>query len=449
MKTRRPRQQPLAEHHLLLVAAGQGPGRRRRGRSRTPGARSGPARPRRPRRGPAGGAARGEGAQGPRGRGCRRRGRPSRGRPAAGPRSRRRRRARSAARGAGRRAWPATRTSPLATGSRPKRARSGLGAPGAHQPGEARRPRRACTRDVDPADAAPGPDATGLEAPPRRRATRAGPGRRRSISRPTIRETRRASSKPARGPPPTTAPSRRTTTSSAETQHVPEGVGDVDDGTPPCARSRPTIANRRSVSRALSEVVGSSRITTRASTASALAISTSCRSPGARPLHGRRPGTRRGPPASSRARAALLQPGAVDERAAPGQGVAGTGSRRRSGSGRGSAPGARRRSRGPSRRTATRGRVGRAVEPHRAPLGREHPAEDVHQRRLAGPVLADQAEDAAPAEGERDVLQHRHAEEALLDVPELEERRAGCAGEATLIVRPPSRATRRRRPRRG
>ncbi len=47
----------------------------------------------------------------------------------------------------------------------------------------------------------------------------------------------------------------------------------------PRALSRPIWANRRSVSRAVSEVVGSSKMTMRASAPRALAISTSWRSP--------------------------------------------------------------------------------------------------------------------------------------------------------------------------
>ena len=47
----------------------------------------------------------------------------------------------------------------------------------------------------------------------------------------------------------------------------------------PCARSRLMISNSRSVSRAVSEVVGSSKMMSLACRVSALAISTSCRSP--------------------------------------------------------------------------------------------------------------------------------------------------------------------------
>ncbi len=60
---------------------------------------------------------------------------------------------------------------------------------------------------------------------------------------------------------------------------VAQDVRDVDDRCPSwCSRS--IRAKRRSVSRAVSDVVGSSKIIRRASKLSALAISANCRSPG-------------------------------------------------------------------------------------------------------------------------------------------------------------------------
>ena len=64
---------------------------------------------------------------------------------------------------------------------------------------------------------------------------------------------------------------------------------------------------------------------------------------------------------------------------------------------------------------ASRRRIGRAVERHGAGVGRDDAADDVHQRRFAGAVLADEPEDAAAAERERHVGEHRDAEEALAD----------------------------------
>ena len=51
----------------------------------------------------------------------------------------------------------------------------------------------------------------------------------------------------------------------------------------------------------------------------------------------------------------------------------------------------------------------------------QHAAEDVHRRRLAGAVLADEAENGAAAQLESDVAQHLDAEEALVEPADLEE----------------------------
>ncbi len=68
------------------------------------------------------------------------------------------------------------------------------------------------------------------------------------------------------------------------------------------------------------------------------------------------------------------------------------------------------------------GRPLRLVEPaaevHGAAFRTQHAAHDVHQRRLAGAVLADQAEHAAGMEIEVDAVEHLHAEEGLADAAE-------------------------------
>ena len=56
-----------------------------------------------------------------------------------------------------------------------------------------------------------------------------------------------------------------------------------------------------------------------------------------------------------------------------------------------------------------------AVEPHRALVLGMHAGDDLHQRALAGAVLADQAVDFARGEGEIHVAQRRDAAERLGD----------------------------------
>ena len=63
-----------------------------------------------------------------------------------------------------------------------------------------------------------------------------------------------------------------------------------------------------------------------------------------------------------------------------------------------------------------------ARQPHGALVGRDHARDDLHQRALAGPVLADQAVDLAPPEGEIDAGERRHAAIALADARELQQR---------------------------
>ena len=86
---------------------------------------------------------------------------------------------------------------------------------------------------------------------------------------------------------------------------------------------------------------------------------------------------------------------------------------------------------------------------------RVHAREDADQRRLAGAVRADEPDDVAALDVERDACERAHAAEALLDVDALEQRprsahrarspRRGVAGARSRPARP----RRRRAPRPG
>ena len=99
--------------------------------------------------------------------------------------------------------------------------------------------------------------------------------------------------------------------------------------------------------------------------------------------------------------------------------------------------------------------VGGVAQPTGSPAMQDPPGvrlvdagQDLHQRRLAGAVLADQPDDLAAADLDRDVLQRMHAGEALVDA--LERQRGGrrslddphaCArsiesATAAMIIRP-------------
>ena len=56
------------------------------------------------------------------------------------------------------------------------------------------------------------------------------------------------------------------------------------------------------------------------------------------------------------------------------------------------------------------------------PLGVHHAAEDAHQRRLAGAVLAHQRDDFARCHREIDVVERDHAGIGLADVDQFEKR---------------------------
>src|SRR5690606_24920280 len=66
-----------------------------------------------------------------------------------------------------------------------------------------------------------------------------------------------------------------------------------------------------------------------------------------------------------------------------------------------------------------------AVDPDRAPVGLVVAVEDVHERRLAGAVLADDAVDGAGGDRQVDVPVGVHRAEALVDADQLNRRRRG------------------------
>ena len=85
--------------------------------------------------------------------------------------------------------------------------------------------------------------------------------------------------------------------------------------------------------------------------------------------------------------------------------------------------------------------VGAAVEAHRlapqeqlAGVGLVEPEHDVHQRALAGPVLAEEAEHLALVEHEVDVLVRDDAREGLGDPPDLEDRRPRGGGRSPRLA---------------
>jgi hypothetical protein len=87
-------------------------------------------------------------------------------------------------------------------------------------------------------------------------------------------------------------------------------------------------------------------------------------------------------------------------------------------------------------------RVGRPGQHERVPVGIHerptvglvNPAEDLDQRRLARPVLADQRVHLAAVEVERDVLQRVHRPKRLAGVPDAQDR-PPAAGRCRGIVR--------------
>ena len=69
--------------------------------------------------------------------------------------------------------------------------------------------------------------------------------------------------------------------------------------------------------------------------------------------------------------------------------------------------------------------TGRAVQQHLAGVAPHGAADDLHQRGLAGAVLAEHHVDFAGAHVQLDVVQRQHPGEALGDAAHLEDDRAG------------------------
>ena len=177
------------------------------------------------------------------------------------------------------------------------------------------------------------------------------------------------------------------------------------------------ISNSLSVSRAVSDVVGSSKIMSRACRLSALAISTSWRSPWGRPLTGVIGETCKSTSSSAFfARSLRLRRSMIRGQSPNSSGkmveedvlldaeiwkeaelLVDEGDPERE-------------------RVARAGR--RDLLPaklHPAAILRQHAAQNVHRRRLAGAVLTDQTENGAVARLEADVAEDLDAEEALVE----------------------------------
>ena len=67
---------------------------------------------------------------------------------------------------------------------------------------------------------------------------------------------------------------------------------------------------------------------------------------------------------------------------------------------------------------------GRPVDQHLAGVRLLDTADDLHQRRFAGAILAEQRDDLAGADVEVDAAERVNTRKALLNRPELEQRRA-------------------------
>ena len=189
----------------------------------------------------------------------------------------------------------------------------------------------------------------------------------------------------------------------------------------PCSRSRATKPNSRSVSRAESAAVGSSRIRQRASSESARAISTTCRSPTDRPPTGASSGEVDAELLEHPRRAAAhVAP--ADDPAAAGpaaeRDVLGDRQRRRVGQLLEDHPHAE-----PARRDRVERGVRLAPDDHLAGVRLVVAGDDLHQRRLAGPVLAEEGEHGPAGGDEVHAVEDLDAAESLADVPDLEPER--------------------------
>ncbi len=76
--------------------------------------------------------------------------------------------------------------------------------------------------------------------------------------------------------------------------------------------------------------------------------------------------------------------------------------------------------------------VGLAVEVHGAAVGLQHAVDHLHQRRLAGAVLAEQRVDLAMADGEGDVVVGLDARKALREAFEKQKRMIAGLGHDAL-----------------
>ena len=178
----------------------------------------------------------------------------------------------------------------------------------------------------------------------------------------------------------------------------------------PCSRSRPSRASSVSASCCDSDAVGSSRTRIRARTASARAISTSCRRATLRPPTRARTGPISGMSSSAtRASACGVQPTAIDQHAQPGrlaaqQDVLGHREVRRQRQLLVDQPDAQPVGLG---RVADLDRP--AVHLDRAGVGPHDAAQHLDQRRLPRAVLAQQGVDLAGPQVEIDPGQRHHA----------------------------------------
>ena len=220
-----------------------------------------------------------------------------------------------------------------------------LGAPGAHQPGQAD-DLAAAQREVGAVDDHRGRAGSGCArssprsaAPPRRSCGSCG-GKRCSRSRPTMPgddpvlgdARRRAMSSVS-----IVRPSRRIVTESAIAS-ISLSLCEMITQVMPSSRSPRSRSSRCAESSSLSAAVGSSRMSSLTSLDSALAISTSCCLPTPMSMHRRRPGSRAGRPAPAARRPRSWCGSSRSGRAWPAR-CRGRCSRRSTGAGSAPAPG--------------------------------------------------------------------------------------------------------------
>ena len=183
------------------------------------------------------------------------------------------------------------------------------------------------------------------------------------------------------------------------------------------------ISNSRSVSRVVSDVVGSSKMMTLALAPSALAISTSWRSPCESLLTSVVGAMSRSTAASSSAARARVAPRSMKGSPATRFGKIGDEQVF------GDAEIAEQVQFLVDEGDALPGRLARTFRPKILAVEDDAPgihlvdaADDVHRRRLAGAVLADEPENPARLQREADVVQDLHAEEALAEPGDVEQR---------------------------